>query len=332
MPLLSRDYQKLLDIIDLAYSIPNKAEMFKAFCEQLQTFVPICSAAYIAANRKTKAFQVQGSLVFRAPFQPMRAFAAYYAPLHPYIAATSHEPTKHLNRVVPITDIVPASRLPETEYGCDFQPTVPIFYELSAWPGSQGDLIGGMGFHRQKQDRDFTQREKEIVSRLVPHLARALHLIDLRQEVPDPDVGVIVMSADGTTCYLNDEAKRVLRGLSLGTIPIPGVGAKPTFFWTGTGVYKVVTVPATSDKQENTVLLEPQPSSEAISAKLEAHSLTPRQREIALLVIRGLSNREIAERLFIEEQTVKDHLRDVFEAVKIHRRSELTAKILGLSL
>ncbi len=56
--------------------------------------------------------------------------------------------------------------------------------------------------------------------------------------------------------------------------------------------------------------------------------LTPRQEEVTLLVVRGLSNREVAEELFIAEQTVKDHLRDVFEKVGVRRRSELTAKIL----
>ncbi len=51
---------------------------------------------------------------------------------------------------------------------------------------------------------------------------------------------------------------------------------------------------------------------------------------MALWVVRGLSNREIAERIFIAEQTVKDHLHDVFEKMKIHRRSELAAKLLDL--
>ncbi len=57
--------------------------------------------------------------------------------------------------------------------------------------------------------------------------------------------------------------------------------------------------------------------------------LTPRQEEVTLLVVRWMSNLEVAEQLFIAEQTVKDHLRDVFEKVGVRRRSELTAKILS---
>jgi len=46
----------------------------------------------------------------------------------------------------------------------------------------------------------------------------------------------------------------------------------------------------------------------------------------------GFSNKEIAERLFICEQTVKDHLYDVFEKAEVHSRGELTAKVLGLRI
>jgi DNA-binding NarL/FixJ family response regulator len=58
--------------------------------------------------------------------------------------------------------------------------------------------------------------------------------------------------------------------------------------------------------------------------------LTRRQAEIAVFATQGLSNREIADRLFITEQTVKDHLHDVFNHLKITRRSELTVKVLAL--
>lgn len=66
-------------------------------------------------------------------------------------------------------------------------------------------------------------------------------------------------------------------------------------------------------------------------AEAEPFDLSPRQEEIAALVIQGFSNREIAERLYICEQTVKDHLHDIFEKTRVRRRSELTAKILGLN-
>ena len=51
--------------------------------------------------------------------------------------------------------------------------------------------------------------------------------------------------------------------------------------------------------------------------------LTGREREIAALAAEGLRNREIAEKLFLSEATVKNHLKSVFRKLEIDRRSKL---------
>jgi DNA-binding NarL/FixJ family response regulator len=80
-------------------------------------------------------------------------------------------------------------------------------------------------------------------------------------------------------------------------------------------------------------MLDEGPISKAdIISKINGYDLTKRQQEVVILVIRGLSNNEIAARLNICEQTVKDYLHDVFKKMQIYSRSELTAKVLGLNL
>ena len=51
-------------------------------------------------------------------------------------------------------------------------------------------------------------------------------------------------------------------------------------------------------------------------------SLTPREREIVRLIGRGLSNREIAESLGIELATVKNHVHNVLEKLRVDGRGE----------
>ena len=51
--------------------------------------------------------------------------------------------------------------------------------------------------------------------------------------------------------------------------------------------------------------------------------LTSREREIIKLVAQGLKNREMAERLFISEQTVKNHLHLIFGKLGVSDRLEL---------
>jgi len=52
-------------------------------------------------------------------------------------------------------------------------------------------------------------------------------------------------------------------------------------------------------------------------------ALTPREIEIVKMVGQGLRNRVIAERLSISEGTVKVHLHNIYEKLKVDGRLEL---------
>jgi len=50
--------------------------------------------------------------------------------------------------------------------------------------------------------------------------------------------------------------------------------------------------------------------------------LTDRELEVLRLVARGLSNRDIAKKLFISENTVKNHVRNILDKLQLHSRME----------
>jgi len=50
--------------------------------------------------------------------------------------------------------------------------------------------------------------------------------------------------------------------------------------------------------------------------------LTERELEVLRLVARGLNNREVAKQLFISENTVKNHVRNILEKLQLHSRME----------
>ena len=52
-------------------------------------------------------------------------------------------------------------------------------------------------------------------------------------------------------------------------------------------------------------------------------TLTPREQQIALAIADGRTNRDIASRLGITEQTVKNHLTSIFEKVGVDNRLQL---------
>lgn len=68
------------------------------------------------------------------------------------------------------------------------------------------------------------------------------------------------------------------------------------------------------------------------AARQEQLGLTNRELEILAQIAAGLSNREIAERLYVSENTVKTHTASVFEKLNAKRRTQAVqlAKEAGL--
>ena len=67
-------------------------------------------------------------------------------------------------------------------------------------------------------------------------------------------------------------------------------------------------------------------------ARLRELGITRREREILELIATGLSNREIAERLFVSENTVKTHSSRLFDKLSAKRRTQAVqiGKDMGL--
>jgi len=64
------------------------------------------------------------------------------------------------------------------------------------------------------------------------------------------------------------------------------------------------------------------PNFERDEHKLESLAITPRELEILTLIAEGLSNKQIAVRLFVSENTVKTHSSRVFDKLAVQRRTQ----------
>ncbi len=71
----------------------------------------------------------------------------------------------------------------------------------------------------------------------------------------------------------------------------------------------------------------------AINAEQLLNSgLSKREAEILLLMHDGLSNQQIADKLFISENTIKKHISNIFQKLQVERRTEAVKKALELSI
>jgi two-component system response regulator NreC len=67
-------------------------------------------------------------------------------------------------------------------------------------------------------------------------------------------------------------------------------------------------------------------------SSLAHEQLTPREREIVVLICRGLSNRAIAEQLTLAVDTVKTHRKHIYEKLDVHSRASLLEYARGQGL
>src|SRR5688572_1304356 len=67
-------------------------------------------------------------------------------------------------------------------------------------------------------------------------------------------------------------------------------------------------------------------------AELNKHGISKRELEVLQLIAEGLSNQEIAARLFVSLNTVKTHSSRIFEKLDVKRRTQAIEKAKRLSL
>jgi DNA-binding NarL/FixJ family response regulator len=65
---------------------------------------------------------------------------------------------------------------------------------------------------------------------------------------------------------------------------------------------------------------------EQVTATAEVDRLTTREREVLELVVHGLSNKEIAERLGVTVAAVRWHLKHIYNKLHVHSRTEAALK------
>jgi RNA polymerase sigma factor (sigma-70 family) len=58
-------------------------------------------------------------------------------------------------------------------------------------------------------------------------------------------------------------------------------------------------------------------------------ALTKREMEILRLVAEGLTNEEIGKKIFISEKTVKTHLTNIFDKLKVNNRFKAALMLMG---
>ena len=77
------------------------------------------------------------------------------------------------------------------------------------------------------------------------------------------------------------------------------------------------------------VILEPARPPQIAPLVAMAYGLSPKERDIARLVLQGLSTSEIATELFLSPYTVQDYLKAIFDKVEVRSRREMVTRVFA---
>ena len=131
-----------------------------------------------------------------------------------------------------------------------------------------------------------------------------------------PHVKILMLTISDEEADLYEAIKAGASGYLLKEIPIEEVADAIRSVWSGQS--------RISPSMASKLLTEFAAMSKASEEKpqVPAPRLTDREMEVLRLVAQGLNNRDIAKQLFISENTVKNHIRNILEKLHLHSRME----------
>ncbi len=136
----------------------------------------------------------------------------------------------------------------------------------------------------------------------------------IKEVVPSAKIVMLTISDDEADLY--DAIKAGASGYLLKEISIDEVGAAIRSVAGGQSLIS----PSMASKLLSEFATMARRGKEAEQVPLPR--LTERELEVLKLVAKGMNNRDIAKQLFISENTVKNHIRNILEKLQLHSRME----------
>ena len=223
-------------------------------------------------------------------------------------------------------------------YGCDQE----LLFALRT---ADGEAWGLVGLYREVGRAEFSARDIDLVRRVAPGLAAGARRALLLGQAREPDLpeapGLVILDERLAVESATPTSTDWLAGLG-GTIETPpasllAVAGQVLSRSSGPAESRVRAIDGLwvvlhgsplahrDGRRHVSVVIEAAQPTHLTSLLMRAYGLTPREREVARLVLRGESTGTIARELVIASGTVQAHLRNIFDKTGVRSRRELVA-------
>jgi DNA-binding CsgD family transcriptional regulator len=336
MDLKYKDYKHVLQVINTAYAIQARETMFPQVFSELCKLVPVGGALFFRHDAWTQRILFRSHLLYNvelADFLLLKERGIRAHPLYRQMHAGSggRGPMCERNRVWSLEEI--AGHAEARHHSREYSELRSLWglgsHEMWGVLGFRDKTIGHIGIFREEEQGPFSEREKKIVNMVLQHIACSLYMRDiLEDKYPNWDYGLIYLDADNTVTGMNDEARKALNGASPEAI-LSSATRKEKLFHNGLYSYKVNEIELQTEDAARLLVFAPLTNWLPIIGNIRRFNLTKREEEISILTINGYSNKEIASQLYISEQTVKEHISNIFQKLRVRKKIELVTKLLG---
>lgn len=263
-----------------------------------------------------------------------------------------------------INDIMPYSEYENTEYYNDFLKTDMLYYQLAIPLKYENMLLGGIGVFKPKEEDSFNKKELAILSTLNKYISdelyKFLQIEDIKKdyqiynhcfhEIP---TGIMILNKNKSLLYLNKTAENICKELLPSKKKVESVNQlvseifpKMTLkmdlskniqlFKHRSYYFQISSTIITTHNNDIDPVYVIYITKDMLKKSLNEndplikYNLTVREMEIIDLVKQGLTNNQIAQRLYISKHTVKTHLENIFKKLNVKNRTALIYKVNNL--
>ncbi len=360
VPAVGLGAEDLGEMVDIGHELALEDDLpalYERTLTLLEPAIGSTSSVFFGAREHGKSVRFEEGTSRGVPLTAPREWSESYQSEDPFVVAMLNNVARHAPPVAVSSELVKHSEYIKSDFYNLFLRPQSIYHVMVIGLLMDGAPIGLFGFHRPYGAPPFTQREVTKAGVLVPALISSIRRVRAEEALHErnwildtlskdiPHKGVVILDDALNVEYANEGAREILQlppDSGDNKLPVTDElrracshllqdGGQEASAALNAGAQrfqaKIHTFQKSSGEVRHAMYLGA-PGGQVISQqRMQQHGLSTREIEVVHMVASGLTNPQVAEKLFISPRTVQNHLRSIYAKVGVHNRTRLLYKL-----